>query len=242
MLKWIRLLAMLLHILTMSVLGLLIIISIPWSPYKIKILGKLFGWPAMKILGFKIVIEGDLGRHHPCIYISNHQSNLDLFIFCSLVPPRTVSLGKKSLRWIPLFGQLYWFSGNILIDRGNRKKAFGAMAQVARNIVQKKVSVWMFPEGTRSKGRGLLPFKKGAFYTSIQTQRPLVPVVINSYIHHFDFNRLKQRPLFIRVLDPISTVGMNEKDIPHLQEKCFELMNKAIEELDHKVLGEVFPS
>ncbi len=64
---------------------------------------------------------------------------------------------------MPLFGQLYWLSGNILIDRKNRTRAFETMAETARKIKEKCLSVWIFPEGTRSRGRGLLPFKLGHF-------------------------------------------------------------------------------
>ena len=58
-----------------------------------------------------------------------------------------VSLGKKSLKWIPFFGQLYWLSGNILIDRANRSKAAGTISKSAEKIKQKGLSVWMFPGG-----------------------------------------------------------------------------------------------
>ncbi len=68
---------------------------------------------------------------------------------------------------MPLFGQLYWLTGNILIDRANRSKAKGTIDQVVNSIKESDVSVWMFPEGTRSRGRGLLPFKTGAFHAAM---------------------------------------------------------------------------
>ena len=75
-----------------------------------------------------------------------------------------MSIGKKSILWMPLFGQIYWLSGNILIDRANRARAFETLAQTAVKIKEKCLSIWIFPEGTRSRGRGLLPFKAGAFH------------------------------------------------------------------------------
>jgi 1-acyl-sn-glycerol-3-phosphate acyltransferase len=63
----------------------------------------------------------------------------------------------------PVFGQLYWLTGNLLIDRNNRAKAHGTIAEVVNAFKKRKISFWMFPEGTRSRGRGLLPFKTGAF-------------------------------------------------------------------------------
>ena len=43
--------------------------------------------------------------------------------------------------------------------------AHGTIGTAVRAIQDKKLSIWMFPEGTRSYGRGLLPFKTGAFHT-----------------------------------------------------------------------------
>ena len=51
-----------------------------------------------------------------CIYIGNHQNNFDMVTISYMVLPRTVSVGKKSLIWIPFFGILYWVTGNILFN------------------------------------------------------------------------------------------------------------------------------
>ena len=77
--------------------------------------------------------------------------------------PGTVSLGKRSLVYIPLFGWLYWLSGNILIDRKNKSKARDTLGVAIKKIIERRISVWVFPEGTRSYSEGLLPFKTGAF-------------------------------------------------------------------------------
>jgi 1-acyl-sn-glycerol-3-phosphate acyltransferase len=68
----------------------------------------------------------------------------------------------------PVFGQLYWLTGNLLIDRNNRAKAHGTIAEVVNAFKKRNISFWMFPEGTRSRGRGLLPFKTGAFHAALR--------------------------------------------------------------------------
>ena len=62
-----------------------------------------------------------------CIYIGNHQNNYDMVTISYMVMPRTVSVGKKSLIWVPFFGILYWATGNIFLDRDNRSKAHNTM-------------------------------------------------------------------------------------------------------------------
>ncbi|EJS91866.1 1-acyl-sn-glycerol-3-phosphate acyltransferase, partial [Pasteurella multocida subsp. multocida str. Anand1_cattle] len=145
------------------------------------------------ILSFGLTVEyrfpKNVDKFGRCIYIGNHQNNYDMVTISYMVQPRTVSVGKKSLIWIPFFGLLYWVTGNILIDRENRTKAHGTMNEVAHRIHDDDLSVWMFPEGTRSRGRGLLPFKTGAFYAAIAAGVPIVPVVCSTTQGKIDLNR-----------------------------------------------------
>ena len=76
-----------------------------------------------------------------CIYIGNHQNNFDMVTISYMVLPRTVSVGKKSLIWIPFFGILYWVTGNIFLDRENRSKAHSTMTELARRINEDIVPV-----------------------------------------------------------------------------------------------------
>ncbi len=55
----------------------------------------------------------------------------------NVVQPGTVTVGKKSLLWVPLFGPLYWLTGNLLIDRDNRAKAHSTIAQVVEQVQKK---------------------------------------------------------------------------------------------------------
>ena len=120
-------------------------------------LGRLYPLFGLKVEHRIPQNQEQIGR---AIYIGNHQNNYDMVTISYMVQPRTVSVGKKSLIWIPFFGILYWVTGNIFLDRENRTKAHSTMSQLARRINEDNLSIWMFPEGTRSRGRGLLPFKR----------------------------------------------------------------------------------
>ena len=63
------------------------------------------------------------------------------------------------------------------------------MTELARRINKDNLSIWMFPEGTRSRGRGLLPFKTGAFHAAIAAGVPIVPVVGSTTHNKIDLNR-----------------------------------------------------
>ena len=91
------------------------------------------------MLGIKLELKyhPDALKVGPAVYVANHQNSYDLFTVPAMVPKNCVSVGKKSLKWIPFFGQLYWLSGNILIDRSNRSKAAGTISKAAAKIKQK---------------------------------------------------------------------------------------------------------
>lgn len=170
-----------------------------------------------------------------CIYIGNHQNNYDMVTISYMVQPRTVSVGKKSLIWIPFFGLLYWVTGNILIDCENRTKAHGTMNEVARRIHDDDLSVWMFPEGTRSRGRGLLPFKTGAFYAAIAAGVPIVPVVCSTTQGKIDLNRWDNGKVICEMLEPIDVSAYDKENVRELAAHCHQLMAQRIAELDAEI-------
>jgi len=216
--------------------GLLTSLVRPFHPNNVWLFCQYL-YPVLPVLGVRFEIEGlqKLQDNAPAIIISNHQNNLDIFPCARSMLKRTVSLGKASIKFIPIFGQFYWLSGNILIKRENRRKAMRSMRQVQETIVNKKTSVWILPEGTRSRGRGLLPFKKGAFVTAIHAQVPIVPICYNSYHNTLDLNKWDAGMIKGRVLDPISTVGLSASDAAELAQRCHALMLNCIEQLDKEV-------
>lgn len=169
-----------------------------------------------------------------CIYIANHQNNYDVLVAANIVQKRTVTVGKKSLAFIPFFGSLYWLTGNILIDRENKSKALDTIGQVVREIKEKQISVWMFPEGTRSRGRGLLPFKTGAFRAAIAAGVPVVPICVSD-TNSIKLNRWNNGYMIVEMLDPIPTEQLSKENARELMELCYKLMADKIASLNREV-------
>ncbi|QBY04999.1 1-acylglycerol-3-phosphate O-acyltransferase [Thalassotalea sp. HSM 43] len=185
------------------------------------------------ILGIKVEIRRpkSLDKIGPVVYVANHQNSYDVFTVSASLPKGTVSIGKKSLKWIPLFGQMYWFTGNILIDRGNRSKAHGTIASSAEKIKERNISVWLFPEGTRSYGRGLLPFKAGAFHTAALANVPVVPVCVSNTHDMVKLNRWNNGKMIIEFQEPINVEGSQREYIRHFANDTRVLMMERIKEL-----------
>ncbi|WP_394158129.1 1-acylglycerol-3-phosphate O-acyltransferase [Vibrio campbellii] len=207
----------------------------PRNPKHVFTFGRLFG-KMSRVFGIKLElrIPEDAYSRGQHVYIANHQNNWDLFTVSSAVTPKVVTVGKKSLAWMPLFGQLYWLTGNILIDRANRSKAKGTIDQVVDSIKNSDVSVWMFPEGTRSRGRGLLPFKTGAFHAAIGAEVPIIPIVCSS-TDHIKLNRWNNGYVIIEMLPPVSTEGYGKEGVRELANICREQMKEKLTELDEEV-------
>lgn len=198
----------------------------------VHVIANIFGYVA-PVMGIKVInryVVPD-AVNTPSIYLSNHQNNFDLFTHTSAVPKSTVSLGKKSLVWMPLFGQIYWLSGNILIDRNNRNSAFDTMAKTIAKMKKDLLSVWVFPEGTRSRGRGLLPFKVGAFHTAIAAQVPVIPVLASCQ-NHIKLNRWNNGVVIVEMMAPISTEGLTKNDAKTFCASVHGIMSARLEELN----------
>lgn len=234
MLLLLRLAALGLYFLVASAINCVICLARPFNPDNSRLCGWIYSAPALRILGLQVRLEtaGLLAQPNPFIIVANHQSNWDLFVLGCAVPRRTVSLGKKSLKWIPFFGQIYWLAGNILIDRGNAFRAKQAMLKTTDVLLHQDTSIWVFPEGTRNLGRGLLPFKKGAFQMAINAGVPLVPLCCSNYKNSMSLNRWHSGTIVIRTLPPMATTGMTLDDMPALMERCRTQMVATLDALD----------
>ena len=234
MLFVLRMLLMGLHFIVAGILGLLLGICRPFNPDNSRLCARLYALPAMWIL--RLRLNADMGAQfdqtRPCVIVCNHQSNYDLFILGNIVPPRTVCIGKKSLKWVPFFGQLFWLAGNVLIDRGNPLRARLSIRQTTETLQHKDTSIWVFPEGTRNKGKGLLPFKRGAFQMAIDAGVPIVPVCVSTYVRDMQLNAWNSGRVMIRALPAIATTGMTSDDIAQLIERCHGQMQTCIEQMD----------
>ena len=207
----------------------------PRNPKHVFTFGRLFA-KMSRVFGvnLELRIPEDAYSRGQHVYIANHQNNWDLFTVSSAVTPKVVTVGKKSLAWMPLFGQIYWLTGNILIDRANRSKAKSTIDQVVSSMKESDVSIWMFPEGTRSRGRGLLPFKTGAFHAAIGAGVPIIPIVCSS-TNKIKLNRWNNGHVIVEMLPPISTEGYGKEGIRELANICREQMKEKLESLDEEV-------
>lgn len=189
-------------------------------------------------LGITMTVEGwEHLETRPAIFIGNHQSMLDILLLGRIFPQRCTVTAKKSLKYSPFLGQWMTVAGAIFIDRGNSKDAQRSLQKACDDLKEKELSIWMFPEGTRTltEAPTLLPFKKGAYHLAVQAGVPIVPVVCENYWRLYHKGTFVGGELKIKVLPPIPTTGLTAADVTQLSVDTRELMLKTLRELSEPV-------
>ena len=238
MIALIRVPALFIAFLLINIVLLVVGIARPFHKDNVYIAGQLYSLMA-KVVGLKIVIKKDpaVKLNEPYVFIANHQNSFDVITICKAALPGVVTIGKKSLKWIPIFGQIYWLSGNILIDRKNSGRARNTLDVAANKIANKKTSVWLFPEGTRSYGRGILPFKQGAFRLAKSTNEPVVMVTASNMHKKVKWNRWNNGIVLIDIAapQPLDEEHSIKEWMVHFNDQMkqkFEQVNAQVDELE----------
>jgi 1-acyl-sn-glycerol-3-phosphate acyltransferase len=159
--------------------------------------------------------------------VSNHESFADILLISHL-PWEMKWLSKAELFRIPIMGWMMWLAGDIPVRRGFGPSAVEALER-CRRALQNRVSVMIFPEGTRSRTSELLPFKDGAFRLAIEAGVPILPLAVSgtgTALRKHDW-RFGQSHAEVRVLDPVETTGLTISDIPQLKARVRQTIVEA---------------
>ncbi len=233
--SWLQRIGLFLAAIPATLAGFILCVLRPFHRRNNKLCARLYARGGLRVLNMRVRVEGwqHLPRDDAHVIIANHQSNLDLYVYGQVTPENAVVVGKQSLGWVPLFGQIFWLGGNVLIRRSSRRHAMSAMEAAKGALSHQKKSVWIMPEGTRSRGRGLLPFKKGAFHTAVAAGKPITVLCVSDYLRALNERRPGERvTATVRVLPPISTENLSVEDVPALMTRCRTLMEEHLESLN----------
>lgn len=137
-------------------------------------------------------------------------------------------VAKRELFFAWPFGLAAWLCGLIFINRMQSDRARDQLCKASNYIKNKKIKLWIFPEGTRRCTGTLHPFKKGAFHVAIDAQIPILPVVYSSYRSFLDVNNkhFNSGRIIITTLPPINTAGLTKIDLDNLMQRTFDAMNE----------------
>ncbi|MFY0606857.1 MAG: 1-acyl-sn-glycerol-3-phosphate acyltransferase [Cyclobacteriaceae bacterium] len=182
--------------------------------------------------GLKVSAIGteSLDKRQPYVFVSNHQSFLDIPILFRTIPNNLYFVAKKELKWIPFLGWYMMATGMIFIDRSDRKKAIQSLKRTGK-LIKRGRSVLMFPEGTRSKDKSIAPFKKGPFVMAREAEVSVIPLGIREEGEMVAWGKWGKTKITVHVGAPIKFKDDMPDFIAQAREQVAELANKPISAL-----------
>jgi 1-acyl-sn-glycerol-3-phosphate acyltransferase len=148
------------------------------------------------------------------VIVSNHQSHLDILVaFRLFFPFKWVS--KIEVFRLPFIGWNMYLNNYIPLRRGDKESIARMLARCEAALAQGN-SIYMFPEGTRSTGTRLRPFKPGAFLLAHKMKRPILAVAINGTrkaLPKYSLNFHGRQELGIEVVGEIPYAEFKDKSV-----------------------------
>ncbi|MEY2974589.1 MAG: hypothetical protein RIR49_1009 [Actinomycetota bacterium] len=166
---------------------------------------------------FRVSGEMPADRRRPWVVVANHESFVDM-ILISHLPIEMKWVAKSEFFRIPVVGQLLRLVRDIRLVRGSEGAGERVLADAAERL-SARVSVMLFPEGTRSATGELGDFKSGAFRIAIANGVPILPLAVHgtrSALVKHDW-RFGVSSAEVRVLPPVPTEGLTMDDVDALR-------------------------
>jgi 1-acyl-sn-glycerol-3-phosphate acyltransferase len=134
----------------------------------------------IRAAGGRITVQGlhHIPKDQSYCIIANHQGGFDIPLLVGYMPRSVGFIAKKELRYVPVLSTWMKAVNCIFIDRSNRRAAAASIKQAVEQIKQGQPLV-IFPEGTRSRGPEMNPFKSGSLKVPIRSKALIVPVTID---------------------------------------------------------------
>jgi 1-acyl-sn-glycerol-3-phosphate acyltransferase len=170
-----------------------------------------------------------LSRGQTCVFASNHQSLLDIFVLSAGIPYPMAFVAKAELREWPIIGPALKRSPSVFVDRSTARRAVATIAEAADSI-RGGNSMVVFPEGERTYSGETARFMKGAFRLAIQAQVPLVPVAIVNAYAVFNERIKASRPGVVDIVigEPIPTDGKTTRDVAEMMAMAEQFMRARV--------------
>ena len=129
----------------------------------------------LQLLGVAVKVNGQPLQKGPLMVVINHVSWLDILVMLAAQPVCFVS--KSEVRHWPIIGWLATNVGTLYIERAKARDALRVIHQIAESLKAGHL-IGIFPEGTTSDGKSLLPFHANLLQAAIASGSPVQPVAL----------------------------------------------------------------
>ncbi|MBR5474930.1 MAG: 1-acyl-sn-glycerol-3-phosphate acyltransferase [Lachnospiraceae bacterium] len=179
-----------------------------------------------------VVGRENIPDDEPVLYVANHRSYFDIIIGYTLVKGECGFISKKEMRAVPLLGIWMDRLHCLFLDRQNPREALTTIL-TGIDYLKAGKSMWIFPEGTRSPGNDMLPFKEGSLKLASKSKRAVVPVTFlntdDVLENHMPFCR--KTKVTVVFGEPIRTADLSRGDLKLLAPMSQDVIRKTLEEL-----------
>jgi 1-acyl-sn-glycerol-3-phosphate acyltransferase len=168
----------------------------------------------------RIEISHEAAALPQAIYMSSHESGIDILLLLLAIRQDVRFLAKRELFFVPFMGWSMWLAGFVPVDRRRTDKARDVLSSLDRRLAS-GISILVFPEGTRSRDGKLGSFKKSGFLTALKTGLPIVPVSVSGAraVLGAQGMVIRRGPVVARVGRPIPTAGLGVHDRAALMDR-----------------------
>ncbi len=164
--------------------------------------------------GIKPLVSGEENIPVPYsgfVVVSNHQGNFDIPVYVACLPFSPGFIAKKEIMKIPFISNWMRAMECLAIDRENARESREMLS--VRIQSKEKNPIFLFPEGTRSKGPQMGAFKKGTLKLLFQDRTDILPVTLNGSYNFFEkFNNIRGGQVNINFHPIVKTSLYNEDE------------------------------
>lgn len=186
----------------------------------------------LKLSGVEVTIIGEENLpDEPVLYIGNHRSYFDIVLTYSRCKHLTGFIAKKEMdRYLTLTSWMKRLHC-LFLDRKDPKQGLKTIL-TAIDGIKNGISVFVFPEGTRNRGKELsmLPFRDGALKISTKSGCPVIPVSMNNtaeiFENHFPF--VKKTHVVLEYGAPIYPDRLDKDTRRHFGEYVENIIKETI--------------
>lgn len=193
-------------------------------------IGRLWTIHLLRMGGVKVVVDGleKLDPSKRYVFISNHQSALDIPVIIAGLKHYVSFIAKKELFMIPFFGWGISALGHIRIDRSNPRKARSSLDKAVMRLKKLNTSLILFPEGTRSTDGQLGEFKQGSFALALMAGVQVVPLTIKDAMLRLPKKSWRINPgtIYLQIGDPIDVTPQTTK--AEICQKTYDAIKKSL--------------
>lgn len=186
------------------------------------------------LAGTKVTLIGteNLPKDRSVLYVGNHKSYFDIIINYAYMPGLTGFISKKEMFKVPSLRLWMLNLKCLFLDRDDIKQSLKIIL-TAIEYVKSGISIFIFPEGTRTKHDDeFLPFKAGSFKIATKSGCDIIPVAINNSAAVFEkqFPKMRKAHVIVEYGEPIVVKDLDKeqlKALPELaQSKVQEMYDK----------------